>query len=292
MPADLAGPGIDLADMAFGELGHPEIVLRVRDDLVDRVPLVPQSLERLETLPFLGREIEPEDLLRADALRPYLAIDVMAQADEVQLHANVVIFRRQRIVFHLLGLGVEIAKRALEHRVEPERAVLVELEREIADGSARFELLNGILGEFERLRVELGDEQLAEIRIPDRALGVDEDVVRLGGRARQIVLGDDDARRTPGGTRQGFERVLPLRDLAEVDAGEVFGLFAELLRGARALRIEHALRLDRLAHRPITIHAHDDLGPFIRIVGRAHDAFERMATDAAEQEGFLILRAW
>src|SRR5262249_26458327 len=97
---------------------------------------------------------------------------------------------------------------------------------------------------------------------------------------------------TPGGTRQGFERVFPLRDLAQVDAGEVFSLFAELLGAARARRIEHALRLDRLAHRPITTHAHDDLGPFIRIVGRSHDSLGRMATDAAEQEVFLSLRAW
>src|SRR5262245_31063041 len=278
--------------MAFGELGHPQIVLRVRDDLVDRVPFAPQGLERLEALPFPGGKIEPEDLLRADALRPYLAVDVMAQTDEVQLHTNVVIFRRQRVVFDLLGLGVEIAERALEHRVEPERAVLVELEREIADGSARFELLHGTFSELERLRVELGDEQFAEIRIPDHALRVDDDVVRLGGRARHIVLGDDDAGRTPAGTRQGFERVFALRDVAVLEAGAVFSVFAESRGTALARRIEHALRLDRLAHRPITIHAHDDLAPFIRIVGRAHDALERMATDAIEQEGFLILRAW
>src|SRR5262249_43360106 len=144
--------------------------------------LVPQGLERLEALPFLGRKIEPEDLLRAAALRPYLAVDVVAQPDEVQLHTNVVIFRRPRVAFDLAGLGAETAERPRDHRVAPERAVLVDLEREIADGSARFELLNGILSEFERLRVELGDEQLAEIRIPDRALRVDEDVVRLGGR--------------------------------------------------------------------------------------------------------------
>src|SRR5262249_20791360 len=77
----------------------------------------------------------------------------------------------------------------------------------------------------------------------------------------------------------------------EVDAGEVFSLFAELLGATRARRIEHALRLDRLAHGPITIHAHDDLGPFIRIVGRAHDALERVAAYTSEQEGFLIFRA-
>src|SRR5262249_60773947 len=137
------------------------------------------------------------------------------------------------------------AERALEHRVEPERAVLVELEREIADGSARLELLNGILGEFERLRIELGDEQLAEIGIPDRALRVDDDVVRLGGRARQIVLGDDDAGRTPGGTRQGFERIFPLSDLAGVDAGEVFSLFVELLWAGRGRGVERGCGLGR-----------------------------------------------
>ena len=45
------------------------------------------------------------------------------------------------------------------------------------------ELLDRILDELERLRIELADEHLAEIRVPDLALLVDQHVVRLGSSA-------------------------------------------------------------------------------------------------------------
>jgi hypothetical protein len=225
-----------------------------------------QLLERLESLPFPGGEVEPEDLLGADALGPHLAVHVMAQTDKVQLHAIIIVLRSQRVIFDLSGPGIERAERALEHGVEPERAVPVELERQISHRRARLELLDRVFGELERLGIELGDEELAEVRIPDRTVPIHENVVRLGRGSRHIVFGDDDPGCPAGGARQRLERILPLRDLAQIDPGEVFGLLAELIGAARTLGIEHGLRLDGLAYRAIAVHAHDHLGPLVRIM--------------------------
>src|SRR5579885_703353 len=292
IPRDLAGLGVDLADMATLELGHPQIVLRIGQHLIDRGRPLGEVVERLEPLPFLGREVEPIYVLRADALRPHFAVDIVAQTDKVQLDAIIIVFGRQRIPFDLLGLGVEISERALVHGVEPERALLVELEREVADRRLLLELGHRVFGQLERLRVELRDERFAEIRIPDVALRIDEDVVRLGRPPRQVVFRDDGAGRAAGRPGEGLEGILPFFDLAQIDAGEVFGRLAVLLGGAGARRVKHALRLDRLAYRAVAAHARDHLGKFICIVRGAHDALERVAAHAVEQEVLLIIRAW
>ena len=54
-------------------------------DLVRR-----QEVGRVEALPFVGRQVEPEDVLGAHGLGPDLAVDVVAQPREVQLHGVVV----------------------------------------------------------------------------------------------------------------------------------------------------------------------------------------------------------
>ena len=61
----------------------------------------------MEALPFPGGEIEPVNVDRADALGPYLAVDVMAQADEIKLDALIVPFRSQRVIFGLAGLRID-----------------------------------------------------------------------------------------------------------------------------------------------------------------------------------------
>src|SRR5256885_6905331 len=48
-----------------------------------------------------------------------------------------------------------------------------------------------IFDELERLRIELADEHLAEIRVPDLALLVDQHVVGLGRRPDHVVLRED-----------------------------------------------------------------------------------------------------
>src|SRR5690242_12497996 len=91
-----------------------------------------QKVGRVEAFPPAGSEVEPEDVDRANALGPYLAVHVMAQANEVELHAVVVPFWRQRIVFDLAGIRINGADGALVHCIEPELAFLVEFEAEIA----------------------------------------------------------------------------------------------------------------------------------------------------------------
>src|SRR3984893_9809503 len=130
VPGHLRRLCIDLAEMAFGEFSHPKIVLRVCHDLINASfpETVRQVIGRVETLPFVRCQIEPEDVLRPDALRPYLAINVIAQSGEIQLHGIVVVFGWQRIISDLAGLRVQAAERALVHRVEPDLPGMVELD--------------------------------------------------------------------------------------------------------------------------------------------------------------------
>src|ERR1700746_2941822 len=100
----------------------------------------------MESLPFVSCQTEPEDVLRPDALRPYLAVNVVAQAGEIQLHGIVIVFGWQRIISDLAGLRVQAAKRALVHRVEPDLAGMVELDAQEAGRRLFLEFLDRIFG--------------------------------------------------------------------------------------------------------------------------------------------------
>ena len=76
---------------------------------------------------------------------------------------------------------------------------MVELDTEKPGGRLVLELLDRIFGELERLRIELADEHLAEVGVPDHAFLIDQDVMRLGGRPHHVVLGDDGAGVRPFG---------------------------------------------------------------------------------------------
>src|SRR6202046_4361525 len=223
----------------------PDIDPFTRYQLVDAVAVAwRQKVGRVEALPFAGGEIEPEDVDRANALGPYLAVHVMAQAYEVELDAVVVPFRRQRIVFDFASLRIDVADGALVHGVEPEFALIVEFQTEIACRRARFELFCGIFRELERLRIELGNEQLAEVGIPDVTVLIEQHVVRLGRRTPHIVFGHDGARGSFRGTRQRLQRIIPIADRAQVNGREVFGHLAVVLRLAGARLVKHPLRLE------------------------------------------------
>jgi len=108
---------------------------------------------------------------------------------------------------------------------------------------------------------------------------------RLG--TRQVVGGDDDAGRAALRARQRLERIAPVRPLAEIDAGEIFGGPSQLGLVARGLvglaRAGHErLRMLRRAAVRIGRHARNDLHPFVRGVGRIDDALQRVAVGAAE----------
>src|SRR5262249_57678733 len=75
---------------------------------------------------------------------------------------------------------------------------------------------------------------------------------------------------------------------AQIDGGEIFRHRAVFCRSSGAIRIEHELRLDRLAHRAIALHSADDLHPLVDVVRRAYDAFEGVAAHAIEQHRLLL----
>ena len=211
IPRNFARFRIDLAEMALSEFGHPEVVLGIRHHLIDRVtPGARQSVGWMEFLPLIARQIEPEDVLRADALGPHLAVDLVVQPGEIQLHAVVVIFGRQRKIGNLAGFRVQAAERALIHCVEPDFAGMVEFDTQKTCRRFVLELLDRIFGELERLRIEFADEHLAKVRVPDFAFLIDQDVMRLSRRPHHVVLGDDGASIPAFRARQRLELVLPM----------------------------------------------------------------------------------
>src|SRR4029078_10638512 len=83
------------------------------------------------------------------------------------------------------------------------------------------ELLDRIFGELERLRIELADEHLTEVGVPDHAVLIDQDVMRLGGRAPRRVLGNDGAGVAALRTRQRLELVRPVVAGAQIDGRQI-----------------------------------------------------------------------
>src|SRR6185369_7303168 len=91
-----------------------------------------------------------------------------------------------------------------------------------------FQLRRRDLDELARLRVELAELLVAEIAVPDIASRIDDYVVRLDRRAREIPLGDDDARALALRPQVALELVGPaVAGLGVlVDRREIFGLRA------------------------------------------------------------------
>jgi len=143
------------------------------------------------------------------------------------------------------------------------------------------------------VRVHLAEEHLAEVGVPDAAFAIEHHVVRLDQGIGQIVLGDNDPRRSARKPRLGLQREGPRLLLAQVDAGEPFrGLPAV----AAALDVANRsacepLRLERRAAGVITGHALENLHEAVGVVRRLHDALDRVAAVAVEQEPLLRVRA-
>jgi len=70
--------------------------------------------------------------------------------------------------------------------------VLIELEVERAHRVAGLLHRDREVGDFAGFRIELRQKLLAEMRVPDHAVGIDDHVVGLGLPAWQVVFGDDD----------------------------------------------------------------------------------------------------
>ena len=109
-----------------------------------------------------------------------------------------------------LGLAIELDDRRLIHVAEPQIAVAVGAQAERAGGEIRLVQRHRIFLDRAGLRIETAEELLAEARVPDDAVGIDDDVVRLDRWPPEIVFGVNHARGPAGGARQGRERKRPL----------------------------------------------------------------------------------
>ena len=109
-------------------------------------------------------------------------------------------------------------------------------------------------------------------------------------RTRQVILGDDHARRFAGGPRIGLQGVGPLSG-AQVDCAEILAE-RDLCRGRRAdAPAELRLRArGRAALRPGG-HALDDLRQLCCVIERIGNALERVAGDATVERFFALLGA-
>ena len=205
------------------------------------------SLRRAEILELVGREIEPIDVAAVGILDPHLVVDRRAFDREMAELAGVgVPLLRRRPLFEFLRLAVELGDRALIHHADPRIVVLVDFEIERAERVAGLDDRDRILRDLAGLRVHLAEEHLAEIRVPDGALVIEHDIVRLDQLIRQVVLGDDDVGRFAGEPRQRLERPAPRVLLAQIDAGEPLGgllrlrPFADVASGVAGERLRLA----------------------------------------------------
>jgi hypothetical protein len=192
-----------------------------------------------------------------------------------------------------LSLLVEARNAALIHHADPEITLRVGLEIQRADRIAGLEHRYGKFPDLTGLGVHLAEELLGEVAEPDHAPLVGDDVVRLDQPARQVVLGDDDARGAAGRARQGLERIAPSLVLAQIDGGEVVGnrLHAGTLPERAPGVADQPLRMLRRAARVVLRHALEHLHELLGVVWRLHDAIEVVAADAVEQRFLLLVGA-
>jgi hypothetical protein len=190
-----------------------------------------------------------------------------------------------------LGAAVEPRHARLVHQADPEVAVRVDFEIERSFGVIGLLHGNRKIRHLPGLRVELGQELLAEMRVPDHALGIDDDVVGLNLLPREIVFRDDDSRRASGRTRPAFQLELVPGLAAEIDAREIV---REPLGNGGVYR-----RPPVLAGEPLRLHvggagivAAHSLEHFEEISGGVFGfeyPVQRMAVRAVEHRPFQIL---
>ena len=153
-----------------------------------------------------GHGIELQDLRAVRVLHPDLAVDLHPRHREVRLLRGVGLpLRRQRIDAELFGLAVEPRHAALVHHADPDVAVGIDFEIERALGMVGLQHRDRIVRHLAGVRIDLGQELLAEVREPHAAVGIDDHVVGLNLFPRQIVFGDDDAGGAAGRARRGRE---------------------------------------------------------------------------------------
>src|SRR2546427_10960717 len=171
--------------------------------------------------------------------------------------------------------------------------MVVELHLERPGWKTLFHDGDRILRDLARLRVELSEELIAEIRIPGHPGRVDDHVVRLGQLPRQVVFRDDDARRPSVRPRERLERILPRFARAQIDARQP-GSGALKIASTRRIALRAAdqwLRTRRRAAWRVNAHPLDDFYVFIRVMSGPHDALEGVAAGAVEKKSLLRVGA-
>ena len=285
--------------MPPAEVGEPDVVLRVRDHVVDVVRLaLGRALERLPSLDLSRGDIEPVHAGEAVVLRPHLAVHVRSlRAHHVDLRGVDVLLGRQLPGGEFRRLAVELEDRRLVHVAEPQVPRAISAQTEEPRRESRFVHVDGKFRDLARLRIEAAEVLLAEARIPGDALGIDDDVVRRDRLARQVVFGVDDARRAARGARKRLELVAPLLRGAAVDRGEILGGGAVHLDALIAALLHQPLgfaqlRMLRNALVHVALHARQDrFRKGVGVVRGARHALERVAADAIQEQAFLLVGA-
>ena len=250
--------------------------------------------ERAEVLVLAGRDVEPHDLRAVGILHPGLAVDLRCGHREVRLLRGVALpFLGNRVHAEGLGLAIEPRKSGLVHEPDPDIAVLVDFEVEGALRMIRLLHRDRIVRRLPRLRIHLGEELFAEMREPDHAVGIDDDVMGLDLPPRQIVFRDDDL----GGAALGARKLLDLermrRASIQVDAREIFGEF--LRDGGRHRRTpvlaDQPLRLQVRGPGIIAGHPLEHLEEVGFGMPRLENPLQRVAVRAVEHHPFDLVGA-
>ena len=185
---------------------------------------------------------------------------------------------------------VELGEPGLKHHGQPQIAVCIGLEVERAGGRTGLEHGNGIVAILAGLRIEFAEEILDKIRIPDVALCVGAHVMRRDGFARQLIFGDDDVGGAAFGPRQRLQFVRPRRTAAQIDGREISGELAHQIVAYVAFgKPGLHTRLRRVVG--VLRHALEHGNKRLGVVGRTHDALERVAAHALDQRPLLLGRA-
>ena len=173
-----------------------------------------------------------------------------------------------------LRLPVHLGDGRLVHHRNPEIAVTVELEIERALGLLGPHHRDVVVDDLAGLGIEHAHDLRAEVGVPGIAVGIDDDVMRIGVLPRQVVFGDDHAGGAALRPRQRLELVfLGLRiGQADVDQ-ELRRRLRDLGIDARALAAgaaaDQQLRLRRRRARIVAAHPVEHLDPLVDVVLRA-----------------------
>ena len=180
---------------------EPDVVLRVGEDAVGRAARLG---ERLEQFGVAGAHVHPVDATPRRVLQPDPVVDrPVLRTHERRL--GIVLQQVRRQLEHLEGFGfaVELRRARLEHQPKPEVPLRIGLQIERA-GRPALPLQRDVVDLVsQRVRVEAAETLTAEIAVPDDAVRIDNDVVRLDGGIGQVVFGDDHAGAGTLDPRQG-----------------------------------------------------------------------------------------